>query len=203
MLKKILLSIITVAAIGLTASVLRTDHATADPAPGVITFSDAQAFGEFRIFYAGDTVLDLDMTYVLMQPISQEAEYWQAGDPTRNTVSFIYGDCPRADEGGCAPPLEVQNWPACVRNPSWYSTQQYGPAPESATIRTVPAAFFEEGTRVEIQTGISTVVIFGPSQSDVLAVANALRAVNSSTPDQPGEPLPAPAPGSFDGTLAC
>jgi hypothetical protein len=38
-----------------------------------------------------------------------------------NDVTFIYGTCdPSGGEGGCAPPLEVQVWSACARNPSMY-----------------------------------------------------------------------------------
>jgi hypothetical protein len=37
-----------------------------------------------------------------------------AGD----AFGFVYGDCePPAGEGGCAPPLEVQNWSICRRHP--------------------------------------------------------------------------------------
>jgi hypothetical protein len=31
--------------------------------------------------------------------------------------SFIYGDCDPGPDSGCAPPLEVQNWTSCERNP--------------------------------------------------------------------------------------
>jgi hypothetical protein len=54
----------------------------------------------------------------------------------------------------------------------------------------VPAAYFEGGNRLEIQTGNSTVVIFANRPA---TVAHALRGVNSNFP--PGVDLPAPGLG--------
>jgi len=200
--KNILMMALAVGSLSISVFILQANQAQADPPEGAFSYEDAQAFQDFPLYYAGDTILGLSMNYVIKQPINQLAEYWKPGDPARDTVSFIYGTCEieADDEIACPAPIEVQVWPACVRNPSWYANQDF-PTPDNVIIRGVPAAFFEEGARVEIQTGISTVVIFGPGESAVSDVANALRGVNNSTP--PTGSLPAPAAGSLNGTLAC
>lgn len=37
-----------------------------------------------------------------------------------NFASLIYGDCEASSDAGCAPPLEIQTWPACERNAGTY-----------------------------------------------------------------------------------
>ena len=127
-------------------------------------------------------------------------------DDTADFVSFVYGDCVAHDEQGCAPPLEIQVWPACKRNLALYdssaqvSAAPEAPVPEPATVRGVQAAFFRDDDRLELQTGRSTVVVFGGSRSRVLEVAAALRPVGTSASTTP---LPAPSPGAVAGTLSC
>jgi len=128
------------------------------------------------------------------------------GDPAEpiraNYVSFIYGTCdPYPD--GCAPPLEVQVWPACVRNPRVLSYVGLG-EPATITVRGVPGVYVDEGLgsgRLELATGTSTVVLFGSSRAELLRAAEALRGVNIDVPT--GSPLPAPAPGAAEGNLRC
>ena len=75
-----------------------------------------------------------------------------------------------------------------------------GPVPRKTRIRGVPAAYFEGGYRLEIQTGESTVVIFG-SRSRIRAAIAALEGLNVGI--GPGQDLPPPAPGALDGSLPC
>jgi hypothetical protein len=151
----------------------------------------ARSFTEFPVYSAGSAVDGLPLVAVLRR------------DDTANYVSFVYGECDATNETGCAPPAEVQVWPACGRNPSLYAGPRapVSPVPTPTTVRGVPAAFFEDGARLEIQTGASTVVVFGESRERVLRVADALRGVNVDV--LPGSTLPAPAPGALDGTLRC
>jgi hypothetical protein len=58
----------------------------------------------------------------------------------------------------------------------------------------------EGGYRLEIQTGASTVVIFGRRDRMQKAV-DALEGLN--VPVEAGAPLPSPVPGALDGTLPC
>jgi hypothetical protein len=53
------------------------------------------------------------------------------------------------------------------------------PTADETTVRGVPAAYFEGGNRLEIQTGTSTVVIFANHPA---TVADALRGVNNDVP---------------------
>jgi hypothetical protein len=71
-----------------------------------------------------------------------------------------------------------------------------------------PAARFDAGTRLEVYSGDSTVVIFGtdPAQVDraaaVLIKEPPAGAILTSTLGAL-PPLPAPLPGAIDGTLPC
>lgn len=80
---------------------------------------------------------------------------------------------------------------------SWHC----GSVPEQTTVRGVPAAWFEDRHRLEIQTGVSTVVVFGHSPQFVLDLANALRGTNNGL--EAGSALPAPDPRALDGSLPC
>ncbi len=156
------------------------------------TFSlaKAQGFEGFPVYDAGPSVAGLPLVAVLRR-----------NDAPTDYVSFIYGDCQAADDMGCAPPVEVQVWPACVRNPSLYGSPK-GPTPEKTVVRGVPAAFVDnDGLRLEIQTGTSTVVVFARSRDEALTVADALRGVNVAAGQT--VPLPPPAAGAMNGTLRC
>src|SRR5215218_2283247 len=145
---------------------LRSGDAEANARPDApkSTFSvaRAKAFSDFPVYDAGDSVEGLPLV----------AELRRVGGAA-NYVSFIYGDCVAVDDYGCAPPIEIQIWPACVRNPSLYAGPG-APVGDKVTVRGVPAAFYEDGRRLEVQTGISTVVVFGRTQADVVAAADAL-----------------------------
>ena len=127
------------------------------------------------------------------------------GEPIgAHDVLFVYGTCelPPID-GGCAPPLQVQVWPACRRNPAVIDL-----APdESVTVRGLPAHFYEDHTRLEFTTGRSTVVLFdsehvgAEARQFLLTAAEQLRGVN--VPAAPVVDLPAPAEGALNGRLRC
>jgi hypothetical protein len=150
----------------------------------------ARRFDEFPVYSAGDRVEGLPLVAV------------QRRDDTADYVSFVYGDCPADDESGCAPPAEIQVWPACRRNLALYDSVQPGDRnPERVLTRGVAAAFFDGGTRLELQTGTSTVVIFAESRVPALRIAAALRALDGSV--KPGHPLPQPEPGARGGAMDC
>jgi len=152
---------------------------------------NAGAFNELPLYSAGDRADGLPLVAVLRR------------DDTANYVSFVYGDCVPEDDAGCAPPAEIQVWPACRRHLALYDSQASGGlAAERTSIRGVPAAVFDEGARLELQTGSSTVVVFADSRGRAARVARALRAVNGSEPAG-SRPLPPPDPGALEGTLDC
>lgn len=194
MTRKRALALLAAAAVGLF--VLATTLAVARPGSNgdpksTFSLEGARSFAEFPVYYAGDSVAGIPLVAVLRR------------DDTADYVSFIYGECDAVSETGCAPPAEVQVWPACKRNPSLYTGPRspISPSPSPTTVRGVPAAFFDNGTRLEIQTGASTVVVFGEGADRVLEVANALRGVNVDV--AAAGALPAPAIGAIEGTLAC
>ena len=151
---------------------------------------EARAFDEFPLYSAGGLVDGLPLVAVLRR------------EDAADFVSFIYGDCVPSTDSGCVPPAEIQVWPSCRRHLALYdAAPEAGPTPERVTVRGVPAAFLEGGTRIEIQTRSSTVVVFADSRERALRLASALRPVGE--PSLPGPSLPAPLPGAVEGRLAC
>ena len=63
--------------------------------------------------------------------------------------------------------------------------------PERVRVRGVPGAFFESGTRLELETGHSLVVVFAASREQALRIAAELEALDGSVAE--GSPLPLPA----------
>ncbi|MEO6487979.1 MAG: hypothetical protein ABIO78_08585 [Thermoanaerobaculia bacterium] len=184
--------VLAVASLAATVTVLGMGPVGSGGSPkSTFSLEKAQTFANFPVYYAGDSVRDIPLVAVLRR--NDSATY----------VSFIYGECDARGDAGCAPPGEVQVWPACRRNPSLYAglRSSISPVPEQTTVRGVPAASFEDGHRLEIQTGVSTVVIFGDSPQFVLELANALRGTNNDV--HPGAALPPPHPGAVDGSLPC
>jgi hypothetical protein len=133
-----------------------------------------------------------------------------------NHVTYIYGDCDLAavpTDGGCAPPLEVQTWPACERNLTSYFDPVFPDEYDRTVIRDVPAAVFEDGTRVEVYAGGSTIVVFGLDPAQVRRAAESVVAEPSGQPptvpasnptlDETTRSLPEPLPGATQGALSC
>ena len=139
------------------------------------------------------------------------------GEPGADYVSYIYGDCEYLKseniEGGCAPPLEVQTWPACRRSLANYTYEgkayPYEPLPDE---RGAEVASFEEGGRLELYSGSSTVVVFANDPALAQKVLSLLRPQAPDSPpatraseldtDVPQE-LAAPEPGATEGKLTC
>ena len=155
-----------------------------------VELEKARGFDDYALYNAGDRVEGFPLVAVLRR--SDTAEF----------VSFVYGDCTPADDTGCAPPIEIQVWPACRRHLGLYAAPTgVSPALEQTTVRGVPAAFLDEGTRLELQAGRSTIVVFADSRSRVARIARALRAVDGSVAVR--QALPPPAPGALEGSLPC
>lgn len=165
----------------------------------------ARAYKRFPVYYAGEKVAGLPLTAVNREPVTAPP-----GTPTApkirraggvSSFDFIYGSCDIPSVGeGCSLPLTIQVWPACARYPALYGGGPGSPVPKKTRIRGVPAAYFEGGYRLEIQTGASTVVIFG-GRSKMRAAVAALEGLNVNV--RPGQKLPQPVPGALDGSLPC
>jgi hypothetical protein len=97
--------------------------------------------------------------------------------PTRSTAfrSTVYGTCGSGPPSleNCSIALDIQSWPECRRNETSYSTGPVDNVLDPITpIRLraapkLPAASFEDGTRIELYTGSSTIVVFGNDAHDV------------------------------------
>jgi hypothetical protein len=164
-------------------------------APGEMSLAQARA-AEFPVYYGGDFTAELPLRVVLRGENSGPVD----------DIDFVYGDCRATPEQGCAPPVEVQIWPACVRNPTMYAPSGPSPLPRplvpvQATVRGVPGAFFEDFHRLELQSGISTIVIFGRGYDDLLRIAQGLRGLNVDV--GPRVALPPPSPAALAGKLSC
>jgi hypothetical protein len=149
--------------LGLVASVTVLVVGSPTGPGGDLSLEEARSFEEFPLYYAGDEVDGLPLAAVLRR--DEGAEY----------VSFVYGECGPSSDSGCAPPAEVQVWPAGVRNAGSYEASAGAPSVEPTRIRGRPAAFVGDGTQLELYTEESTIVVFADTRQRLLAVANVLR----------------------------
>lgn len=155
-----------------------------DPEASEVDLEQARSFDDYTLYYLGETFNGLPLTFAGRGPGS--------GTGVRRSWSFIYGDCtpPAGVDGGCAPPLEIQNWSICTRFPALYPGSTKTSPFRGA--ETLPA-----GGGLDVYTGKTTVVIFGREKE---AAAEALTRVEDETVP---ETLPPPAAGSLDGELEC
>jgi hypothetical protein len=177
------------------------DAGTFDAPHSDLSVEGAAVFPDFPLYAVGESFEGLSLT-----GMTRRVEARTAPDPARaNFVGFRYGDCTPSGDSGCPAPLEIQVWPACERNFASYSLTPAGdPLPhERLTVRGVPAAFFEEGKRLEVYTGSVTVVLFAQEKAQLLRAANELRGANGSARTGTDGRLPAAAEGALEGRLAC
>ena len=166
----------------------------------------------FEVFSAGPMVAGLPMTDV--------ARRCDAAAPVdeapANRITYFYGDCEIAEGAtGCAPPLQIQTWPACQRNMAGYSFEgkplPSRELPSSGGAKVVEFIFALE-SRTEVYTDSSTIVIFADDPEITR------QAVELLIPQQTGQPpatsraglaeaapqrLDAPRIGATEGVLKC
>jgi hypothetical protein len=171
-----------------------------DYAHSSFTPSSVKQFADFDLYSLGPEFEGLPLSAIDRREQGAAAA---AARRSVNFVSFLYGSCAASDDQGCPYPLEVQIWPACVRSLADLTLTPDGrPLPaESLRLRGVPAAFFEEGLRLELYTGTVTIVLFGLDRSQITRAAAALSGVNLASPR--GSPLPEPRAGAMEGKLRC
>lgn len=134
---------------------------------GNFTLENARTFDEFPLYYAGEEVDGLPLTAVLAR--ADGARY----------VSFVYGDCTPSTDAGCAPPAEIQVWPASARGLGSYDPAAPASPPITPTrLRGVSAAFVGE-TQLELYPPRVTVVVFAEDRQRAVAIAEALRCVRA------------------------
>jgi hypothetical protein len=167
------------------------EHSDFDP-------ESIKSFSAFPLYYVGESFEGLPLT-----AITRRLQTKRLGpEPGRaNFVGFLYGDCEPGSDGGCPLPLEIQVWPACERTLSSYSMGGQPMPYEATTLRGVPAAFFDNGGRLELYTGRVTIVIFGMDREQIQRAADSL--VEANFNDGTTGNLPAPAVGAIEGRLTC
>jgi len=163
-----------------------------------LTLADAQAFDAYRLFYAGPEVAGLPLEAVTQGKATNR----HARQQGRRAISwtFVYGDCtPPPTEGGCAPPLEVQIWSACVRS---FSSIKFRKRHlyEFRGAKATGGGGRYEISPMEIFTGRTTIVVFGDETPLIRTAAHELREVHRA---QEASRLPRPAPGSLEEKLPC
>lgn len=118
-----------------------------------------------------------------------------------NYLSSIYGWC-QAQVEGCAPPLEIQSWPACERSLTDYEPETLKMLDyEPTKVRGAPGGWFGQD-RLEIYTADATIVIFGRNREELRGAAKSMKSVHGKSLP-PESVLPDPEQGALKGELAC
>jgi hypothetical protein len=148
--------------------------AQASPAPlaGNFTLADARSFERFSLWHAGESFAGQPLTAVYR---IDDAAY--PGEAIRrDDVTFVYGSCEPNGHAGCLPPLQVQNWNACERHAGVYPW----PPDEKLTIAGMSAAFYEDGRRLELAAGTTTIVLYAAEPTLLRPAAGVLRKLNQA-----------------------
>lgn len=160
-----------------------------------------RSYRRYRLYYPGRQVGRLPLTGVAsaLKPPAYKQATRRIPWPISPGFDFIYGRCkPPPDEGGCGPPLQVQNSEVCAVNPN-----SLGLSPDALTerIRGVPVLRQDGGRSVTLFTGGTTISISADT-SDITARAIAdLQPLDGSV--APGANLPPPGRGALEGRLRC
>ena len=163
-----------------------------------LTLADAQAFDAYHLYYSGTEVAGLPLEAV----VQGRATNRHAREQGRRRIywTFIYGDCtPPPSEGGCAPPLEVQVWSACVRSVSPIEVRKHH-LYEFRGAKATGGDGRYEVSPMEIFTGHTTIIVFGDERSLIKTAARELREVHRT---QAAPRLSPPARGSLQQKLPC
>lgn len=161
-----------------------------------------RSYRRFTVYYPGTAASRLPLTglHSGLVPPAYENKPRRIPPPISPRFSFIYGSCkpPPGSEGGCSPPLQIQNSEVCAVNPN-----SYGLRPRALTkrIRGVPVLSKERGRSLELFTRDTTITVSADSW-DVAARAIAnLRSLDGRI--GPRTKLPVPRPAALKGQLRC
>jgi len=160
-------------------------------------------YGRYRLYYPGRRVGSLSLRAVLstLQPPAYKPSTKRIPAPISPRFGFIYGTCkpaPGTTEGGCSPPLQVQNFEICAVNPSSYGLRA---AQLTRRIRGVPILTKDRPSSVELFTGHTTISISARSWELAARAIADLRSFDGNI--GANGKLPPPAPGALQGRLRC
>jgi len=192
-------------AVGITAGglsvaqCLRNQPGSAAVTPGEISVTQARTFQEYPLLWLGDSFEGIPLTTIIRALAQDDPESML---PTaQNSITFIYGDCtPPAEEGGCAPPLQIVVEPRCFNPPELYSYVASGPQPIRGGAAWLPGI---PGGPI-LWTGDIAVTIFAPrgaldriiaslEPANSAAVGSKLSSVLSDVSDPRGDLVAPPA----------
>lgn len=160
-----------------------------------------RSYRRYRLYYLGERYGDLPLTAIVskLQPPAYEPSTKRLPAPTSPTFGFRYGECepPSDREGGCSPPLYIQNFEICAVSPKSYHVT---PSGLTARIRGAPVFTNTGAGSLNVFTGQTTITIFASPPVAVRA-ANDVRSIDGSV--APGSKLPTPVPGALEGRLRC
>jgi hypothetical protein len=166
----------------------------------------------FEIFSAGPSVAGVPLTDFKRRCDGTTP----VDEPPANFTNYFYGHCKiEGSADGCAPPLQIQSFPACQRSLADYSLEgrplPYRELPEIGGAEVVEIDLMGE-KRIEVYTGATTIVIFAATRG------LAEEALAHLTPQQEGTPpaasaaelkadpyrsLAPPRDGAIEGELSC
>ena len=189
----VLLTLGVLVVVGLPlAALLRPGQGSAEPPDygpsprSTFGLEQARDFADWPLYNLGASFDGYPLVAVLRTHVTSPVDP-EVTKIRPNYVSFIYGDCLPVADTGCAPLLEVQVSPACSYTPADIDLPDSG----VADVRGVRAVFYEEGAKIVLVTGRSTVAIYGGSREQVVRAARALRGLNVAV--EAGASLPEPA----------
>lgn len=161
-----------------------------------------RSYRRYRLYYPGRRVGRLPLTGMgnRLKPPAYEQRPKRIPPPISPGFDFVYGHCkpPPGTEGGCAPPLSVQNSEICAVNPNSYGLR---PGALTRRIRGVPVMTKEQGRSLELFTGHTTITINADSWDIAARAIDSLRSFDGRI--GPNATLPPPAPGALEGRLRC
>lgn len=100
--------------------------------------------------------------------------------------TFIYGECELPEgEGGCSPPVQIQNATSCARNPIGLDRIPY----EVYRVRGGGLAAGYESTSVDVGTGRQTVTVFTNEYEVVGAALREIRLRSQPSPERLAPPI--------------
>jgi hypothetical protein len=167
----------------------------------------------FETFTAGPSVAGVPLNTVRRRC----GDSTPADEPPANFVNYIYGHCDSSgSDTGCAPPLEIQTWPACQRSLGDYSYEgkpmPYRQLPSIDGAEVVEIEFMFE-PRIEVYTKSSTIVIFAENPDLAKAAIAQLGSQEIGQPPatqaeelkdgEPGQGLGPPSDNAIEGELSC
>jgi hypothetical protein len=154
------------------------------------TVASLSSFTDYPLYAAGDEFEG--------RPLTEAARYhYDQGPHPDEQTYFIYAPCDVERSGqGCSDRVQIQVFPACVRNLSLYSGRSKLTRRRGVPINLGP---------FEVYTGGVTIVIFA-NRNTAYRVVDALKPVNQLAVDAGaglGKNLPPPVPGALAGKLRC